>query len=93
MIKSNLAEKKALEALHWISRNESHLTNFLEENGASVSDIFGRAKEPEFLLFVLEYCLSTDEIAIECARELSIDPNQLAEIRSALPGGEIYNWI
>ena len=89
----NFAEQKALEALYWISKNEYHLTNFLKLNGASIGDIFERAEEPEFLTFVIEYCISTDETAIECARELSINPIELNEIRSLLPGGEIYNWI
>ena len=93
MRNTSFAEQKALEALNWISKNQYHLTNFLEVNGASVRDIFDRAKDPEFLVFVMEYCLSNDEIAIECAQELCVDPSELTEIRGLLPGGEIYNWI
>ena len=93
MKNTSFAEQKALEALYWISKNEHHLTKFLELNGATIGDIFESAKEPEFLIFVIEYCILTDEIAIECARELSINPIELNEIRGLLPGGEIYNWI
>ena len=66
---------------------------FFKFCAACVGDIFERAKEPEFLVFVIEYCMSTDEIAIECAHNLSINPIELNEIHSLLPGGDIYNWI
>ena len=92
MKNKDFAENKALEALNWISKNENYLTDFLNQNGASVSDIFERAKDPDFLVFIIEYCLSSDKIVIECSRALSIKPEELVEILSLLPGGDTYNW-
>ena len=86
------AEVKALEALSWLSKNPKRLADFLHLNGASISDIFERSKDPEFLVFIIEYCLSSDEIAIECSDALSIKPEELMEILSLLPGGDSYNW-
>ncbi len=92
MKNKDFAETKALEALNWLSKNENYLTDFLNHNGASVSDIFERAKDPDFLVFIIEYCLSSDQIVIECSRALSIKPEELVEILSLLPGGDTYNW-
>ena len=86
------AEVKALEALNWLSKNPDRLADFLHLNGASISDIFERSKDPEFLVFIIDYCLSSDEIAIECSYALSIKPEELIEILSLLPGGDSYNW-
>ena len=43
-------------------------------------------------MFVVEYCLTTDEIALECAKALKIKPEELKEILIMLPGSETYNW-
>ena len=92
MTNKDYAEIKALEALNWLSKNPDRLADFLHLNGASISDIFERSKDPEFLVFIIEYCLSSDEIAIECSNALSIKPEKLMEILSLLPGGDSYNW-
>ena len=92
MTNKDYAEIKALEALNWLSKNPDRLADFLHLNGASISDIFERSKDPEFLVFIIEYCLSSDEIAIECFDALSIKPEELMEILSLLPGGDSYNW-
>ena len=86
------AELKALEALSWLSKNPDRFADFLNLNGASISDIFERSKDPEFFVFIIEYCLSSDEIAIECSNALSIKPEELMEILNLLPGGDSYNW-
>ena len=92
MTNKDYAEIKALEALNWLSKNPDRLADFLHLNGASISDIFERSKDPEFLVFIVEYCLSSDEIAIECSYALSIKPEELMEILGLLPGGDSYNW-
>ena len=92
MTNKDYAEIKALEALNWSSNNPDRLADFLHLNGASISDIFERSKDPQFLVFIIEYCLSSDEIAIECSYALSIKPEELMEILSLLPGGDSYNW-
>lgn len=84
---------KALEALTWLSQSEELLYNFLAQNGGDMSEVFKRADDPEFLIFVLDYCLSSDDIAIACAEALSVKPEELIKIRSLLPGGHHYNWI
>ena len=81
-----------MEALSWLSKNPDRFADFQNLNGASISDIFERSKDPEFLVFIIEYCLSSDELAIECSSALSIKPEELMEILSLLPGGDSYNW-
>lgn len=92
MIKKDIAEIKALEALVWLSKNQELLRDFMEQSGGTVTDIFERAKDPQFLMFVVEYCLTTDEIALACAKALKIKPEELKEILIMLPGSETYNW-
>ena len=92
MIKKDIAEIKALEALVWLSKNQELLRDFMEQSGGTVTDIFESAKDPQFLMFVVEYCLTADEIALECAKALKIKPEELKEILIMLPGSETYNW-
>ena len=92
MIKKDIAEIKALEALTWLSKNQELLRDFMEQSGGTVTDIFERAKDSQFLMFVVEYCLTTDEIALECAKALKIKPEELKEILIMLPGSETYSW-
>ena len=92
MIKKDIAEIKALEALIWLSKNQELLRDFMEQSGGTVTDIFERAKDPQFLMFVVEYCLTTDEIGLECAKARKIKPEELKEILIMLPGSETYNW-
>ena len=92
MIKKDIAEIKALEALIWLSKNQELLRDFMEQSGGTVTDIFKRAKDPQFLMFVVEYCLTTDEIALKCAKALQIKPEELKEVLIMLPGSETYNW-
>ena len=92
MIKKDIAEIKALEALIWLSKNQELLRDFMEKSGGTVTDIFERAKDPQFLMFVVEYCLTTDEIALKCAKALQIKPEELKEVLIMLPGSETYNW-
>ena len=92
MIKKDIAEIKALEALIWLSKNQELLRDFMEQSGGTATDIFERAKDPQFLMFVVEYCLTTDEIALKCAKALQIKPEELKEVLIMLPGSETYNW-
>ncbi len=92
MKNKEFAEVKALEALSWLSNNPERLNDFMSQSGANISDILERAKEPTFLVFIIEYCLSSDQIAIECSKALSIKPEELNEVLNLLPGGDSYNW-
>lgn len=88
----DMAEQQALYALSWLVGNEELLPVFLGATGASEDDLRARAAQPEFLASVLDFLLMDDAWVIACAQNFGWRPEQMLEIRSALPGGDLPNW-
>lgn len=86
------AEILAIEALSWLVGNDDLLPVFLNATGASESDLRQRAKEPEFLVSVLDFLLM-DEAWIAAFCECSGYALDLPiRARASLPGGAQVDW-
>jgi len=87
----SIAEQYAIAALNWLSENPMDLKLFLDQNGASINDVRIRAAEPEFLTFVLDFFLTSDQLVVELSNHLNIKPENLSLARDCL-GGTPINW-
>ena len=82
----------ALRALAFIASDEDTMGGFLGRCGADIETVRTRAKDPEFLGFVLDHLMAEDESVIAFASAEGLDPTQVVEARAALPGGDTPNW-
>ena len=87
-----LAKESAIAALTWLAQNPNDLSAFLTASGATFDDLRVRSKEPEFLGFVLDFFMASDELIISLSDELKIPPTELSLARALLPGGDLPNW-
>jgi len=87
-----MAEIRSLHVLGWLVGSEELLPVFLGATGAGLEDLKTRAAEPEFLASVLDFVMMDDEWVRACAEALGIPPQDLAQIRAGLPGGQLPNW-
>ncbi len=86
------AETIALRALAFIASDEDAMGGFLGRCGADIETVRTRAKDPEFLGFVLDHLMTEDESVIAFASAEGLDPTQVVEARAALPGGDTPDW-
>ncbi len=86
------AQNMALDALLWLSGEEELVSSFIAMTGADVQDLRRQAQNPEFLGFVMDFVLSDDSLVISCAQSLGVAPENLAQIRARLPGGDVPDW-
>ena len=86
------AEVLAIEALGWLASDEDLLPVFLGSTGVSVSELRGRAQEPEFLASVLDFLLQDDAWIARFAEATGNAPELVMRARAALPGGAAVNW-
>ena len=86
------ATSYAISALIWLANNQQSLEMFLNASGASPDDLRVRAQDPEFLGFVLDFFMTSDELMTSLSVDLKIAPAQLNIARSTLAGGDLPNW-
>jgi hypothetical protein len=79
------------DAVIWLSGQPEALDAFLGHSGLAHGSLRGRAQDPEFLGFVLEFVLGTDERVLDFARSAGLRPEDAARARAAL-GGDLPNW-
>jgi hypothetical protein len=91
-MRQEIAETGALRVLGWLAGRDDLWPVFLGATGASAEDAVARAGDPEFLASVLDFVLMDDAWVIDCAAALGLAPQALAEMRQALPGGDLPNW-
>jgi hypothetical protein len=91
-VQRDVAETLALRALAWLAGNDELLPVFLGSTGAALSDLRGRARDPEFLGSVLDFLLMDDAWVTRFAAAEGVRPESLAAARAALPGGGIPHW-
>jgi hypothetical protein len=91
-MKQEIAETAAIRALGWLVAREDLVEVFLGSTGAGAEDLRARAAEPEFLASVLDFILMDDAWVMECATAIGMAPEQLVQLRQALPGGGLPNW-
>ena len=88
----NKAKGHAIDALLWLANNQQSLEMFLNVSGANADDLRVSAQDAEFLAFVLDFFMTSDELIISLSEDLKISPEQLNIARSTLSGGELPNW-
>ena len=86
------AQEIATEALVWLLGDPEMLGRFLDASGLDATELRARARDPEFLGFVLDFLLSGDELLLAFCAETGHPATRPGEARAALPGGQLPNW-
>lgn len=92
MIKREVAETVAVQALTWMVNETDILQIFLNETGASAQDLKEGVREAEFLASVLDFLLLDDDIVVACCDDLELPRDSLMRARVSLPGGFVPDW-
>jgi len=79
-------------ALLWLAERPELLEGFMAASGAGVADLRAGARDPEFLGFILDFILQSDEWVIAFASHAEVSPDRPARARAALPGGYAPDW-
>ena len=77
----------AVRALTFIATEPERLGRFLALTGIGPEAIRAAAREPDFLLGVLEHLMSDESLLLEFANQNEIDPEDVARARDVLAGG------
>ena len=86
------AEVVALKALGWLATNEELLPVFLGATGAGVEEFGARARDPAFLISVLDFLTMDDAWVIAFCDAQGLDYEAPLAARRNLPGGEEVSW-
>jgi hypothetical protein len=90
------AASMAQDALIWLAGQPDLLGQFLAASGAGSgagrADMRRLADDPEFLGFVLDFLLGSDDLLRSFAAEAGIAPDAPMRARAALPGGAVPDW-
>jgi len=74
----------AVQALAFIAEDDGRLGNFVASTGIAMQSIRDAAREPNFLVGVLEHILADENLLIAFADNVAIDPTEVARARQAL---------
>lgn len=91
-MKSEQAEKIAVDALFWLSGEEEEMAAFLGASGAAPEDLRTRAAEPDFLCFVLEFLMSDDGRVMAFCDARGLPYETPMQALASLPGGAQTHW-
>ena len=80
------ARELGQDALLWLVAQPERFGGFLASAGLGHDDVRARSKDPEFLGFVLEFLLSSDEMVLAMSEETGRAPESVAEAHAALLG-------
>lgn len=80
------AEGLAIQALSFIAGDSERLGRFLAVTGIGPAEIRAAAGEPAFLVGVLDYMASDEQLITAFARENELDPADIDRGRVALAG-------
>ncbi|MGL4236490.1 DUF3572 domain-containing protein [Tabrizicola sp.] len=91
-MQQDAAQVLALQALAWIASEDEVFPAFLGATGASLSDLRGRASDPDFLAAVLDFLLMDDRWVVAFCDHHGHPYTAPQLARAALPGGAMTNW-
>lgn len=86
------AEIIGIKALGWLVAEDDLIGQFLNMTGSSVDDMRARAQDPEFLGYVLDFLMLSDETVIAFCEAVSLPTDAPMQARMLLPGGDVPNW-
>lgn len=78
------AEMLAVQALAFIAEDDGRLSSFIASTGIAVQSIRDAARDPNFLVGVLEHVLADENLLIAFADSAGIDPAEVSRARQAL---------
>jgi hypothetical protein len=81
------AEALAVQALSYIAQDSERLGRFLSLTGIGPGEIRTAAREPQFLVGVLDYLAGDERLLTDFAREAGHEPKTVEAARIALGGG------
>lgn len=81
---SEVAEIVAIQALSFVAGEPERLGLFLSESGIGPETLRSAAKDPQFLVSVLDFVLRDDETVQAFATASQLDPTTIAAARQAL---------
>ena len=73
------AERLALDVLLWITADEDRLLPFLAASGLGPETLRSSAREPAFLVGVLDHVMGHESVLVACAEALGVKPERIAE--------------
>jgi hypothetical protein len=76
----------ALKALAYLTNFEPELQRFLDLSGAGAETLPRRANEPEFLVSVLDFLLTNEELLVRFCDDTSVDARTVHLARLVLEG-------
>lgn len=86
------AEKATLEALAWIAADQDRTSALLQATGADPTNLRESVKQPEFMSFIWDFLMMSDENILGYCEATGRQPESIANIRAALPGGDDPHW-
>ncbi len=81
------AEQLAIAALGFIAGEPERLGRFLALTGIGPESIRAAAREPNFLLGVLDHVAGDESLLLAFAQHAEVDPDEVARARDALARG------
>ena len=84
------ANEIAVEALAFLAEDMERLGRFLALTGLDPSTIRQAAREPGFLLGVLDHVLSDERLLVAFAAGNRFSPQDIAHARTALAGSQVH---
>jgi Protein of unknown function (DUF3572) len=80
------AAELAIAALTFLAGDEERLGRFLALTGIAPESLRAAAREPGFLLGVLDHVAGAEDLLLAFANESGIDPEDVTRARDALAG-------
>jgi hypothetical protein len=82
------AEALAIQALTFIAADAERLGRFLAASGIGPTEIRAAAREPGFMLGVVEFLGGEEEMLTAFATEYAFEPDDIAKAAQALGGAQ-----
>ncbi len=86
------AKKYAIDAFLWLAKENQHLNSFLRYSGANAYDLRVRSKDPEFLSFVMDFFMTSDELILRFSKDLNCSPETIQRASYILSSRDLPNW-
>ncbi len=86
------ARELGTDALLWLAGQPEELAHFMAATGNGPADLRKRAGDPEFLGFVLDFLLGSDDLARDFCTAEGLAAEQVLRARATLPGGAVPDW-
>ncbi|EJW20494.1 hypothetical protein IMCC14465_17870 [alpha proteobacterium IMCC14465] len=96
MAQHETAEILALNMLTWMAGNEEAMNSFSLQSGMAIQDILDQTGNPkvlaELLAGVMDFMLGFEELLTQFCEDNELNPEEPAQLRRYLPGGDAPDW-